>query len=113
MANKTISRLKGKVSDELFNTLVNSLVNGRVLHLTVTRELYKEIAHGEEKEVYKIIGNGLRLILNRSQTGVERVLLMFLQMFFEISSKSAELSIRVFHKLINFAHVFSYCYTSS
>lgn len=49
--NKTILRLKDKVSPELYTLLTT----GRVLQLTLKREWYLKIACGEKKEEYRTI----------------------------------------------------------
>ena len=47
--NKTILRLKDKVSAELYTLLTT----GRVLQLTLKKEWYQKIASGEKKEEYR------------------------------------------------------------
>ena len=49
--NKTILRLKDKVSDELYTLLTT----GRILQLTLKKEWYQKIACGEKKEEYREI----------------------------------------------------------
>lgn len=49
--NKTILRLKDKVSPELYKLLAN----GRILVLTLKRDWYLKIASGEKKEEYRTI----------------------------------------------------------
>jgi len=49
--NKTILRLKDKVSAELYTLLTT----GRILHLTLKREWYEKIACGDKKEEYREI----------------------------------------------------------
>lgn len=49
--NKTILRLKDKVSAELYTLLTT----GRILHLTLTKEWYLKIACGDKKEEYREI----------------------------------------------------------
>jgi hypothetical protein len=49
--NKTILRLKDKVSAELYTLLTT----GRVLQLTLKREWYLKIASGEKREEYRTI----------------------------------------------------------
>lgn len=49
--NKTILRLKGKVSIELYNLLTK----GNILQLTLKKEWFEMIAIGEKKEEYREI----------------------------------------------------------
>lgn len=49
--NKTILRLKNKISDDLYTLLTT----GRILQLTLKREWYQKIASGEKKEEYREI----------------------------------------------------------